>query len=127
MSTLAEIMDGLALLAAPISNNNYAFPPMSVTVPCVVVGYPTDIQYDETMDRGADRFELPVWFLVGQAGTLEVRNAVFDVLTDVASIKGLYDGNHSFGSVRVTEAVIEEVAVGPLTYLGAKFTVEVIV
>jgi hypothetical protein len=126
MSTLADIMDGLASLADPISRNNYPFPPLSVTVPCVVVGYPDSIDYDETFQRGADKFVLPVWFLVGQAGTLEVRNAVFDVLTDVASIKGLYDGNHSFGATRVTDAVIDEVEVGSLTYLGAKFSVEVI-
>lgn len=126
MSALSEIMDGLATLAEPLTPQVYAFPPLSVTPPCVVIGYPTMIDYDETFVRGSDRFELPVWFMVAQAGTLAARDAVFDVMTDVASIKGRFDGNHAFGSVRVTDAAIEEVSVGPIQYLSAKFTVDIV-
>jgi hypothetical protein len=125
-SKMARIMDGLASLCSELADNTYAWPAQSVTIPCVVVGYPTKIDFDLTFRRGGDTVELPVWFVAGPAGRLEVRNLLSDILSDAVSVKAVLDGNHDFGDVRVTDATIEEVNIVGVSYLSVKFDVEVL-
>jgi hypothetical protein len=116
---MSDIMDGLAALAAPLVPQTYAFPVEAVTVPCVVVGYP-DVVYDH------DVWTLPVYFLVGAPDRVEARDALSLILTEAASIKEAFDGAHAWGDVRVTDASIEEVKVSAVSYLAARFNVEVL-
>lgn len=125
---MTATMDGLAALitADSLVSQVYAYPVESVTVPCAVVGYPTEIEFDLTFQRGGDRVELPVWFIVGKTGTKDARDRLSVVLADATSVKDSLDGSQSFGSVRVTDASIEEVTVSGVAYLSARFDVEVL-
>lgn len=124
---LTTTMDGLATLAtnASLATNIYAYPVGSVTVPCIVVGYPTTIDFDTVFARGGDRAVLPVWFVVGKSNTKDARDGLSAILSDASSVKSAFDGNRSFGSVRVTDADIAEITIAAVDYVGVKFTVEV--
>jgi hypothetical protein len=127
-ANLTAVMDGLATLAtaATIAPQVYAYPVEAVTVPCVVVGYPTDITFDVVFGRGGDEMTLPVWVLVGKTGTKDARDRLSTLLGDASSIKSALDGAQSWGDVRVTDAKITEVTVAGVVYLAAEFTVEVV-
>lgn len=124
---LTAIMDGLATLAtnASLAKNVYAYPVESVTVPCVVVGYPTTMDFDTVMARGGDRVEIPVWFVVGKTGTKDARDVLSLILADSSSAKSVFDGNQSFGAVRVTNVAISEITIDSVVYLGAKFNLSI--
>ena len=57
---------------------------------------------------------------------LEQDNVGVAILGDATSIKSAFDGPHTFGDVRVTEATVEEVVVASVAYLGIRFSCEVI-
>lgn len=124
---LGAIMDGVATLlsSSSIAPTVYGWPADSVSVPCAVVGYPTRMEFDTVMGRGGDLVELPVYVLVGRTGTKDSRDALSAILADTSSVKSALDGARSFGSVRVTDATIDEVTVSGLVYLAARFTTEV--
>lgn len=132
-TTLSRVMDGLAALITTeaIVDNVYAWPSPSVSVPCAVVGYPTRIEFDLTFQGGAatqthNTYEIPVWFLVAEASTVAARDALSNILNDAASIKDALDGSQTFGTVRVTDAAVEQVTVNAVTYVGVRFDTEVI-
>ena len=128
IANLTAVMDGLAALAttAAIAPQVYAYPVESATVPCIVVGYPTDIELDVTFQRGGDAVRLPVWYLAGKSNTADTRDRLSTILADASSVKSAFDGAQSFGDVRVTDVGIEEITVAAIAYIAAKFTVEVI-
>jgi hypothetical protein len=128
IANLTAIMDGLADLAtsAGLVENAYAWPADSIAVPCIVVGYPTRTTFDITYQRGGDEMTFPVWAVVGKTTTKDARDRLSTLLGDVSSVKSAFDGLRSFGDVRVTNASIDEIAVGGITYLAALFEVEVI-
>lgn len=125
---MSAVMDGLAELISDegIVENIYPWPADTVAVPCALVGYPTDIEFDLTMGRGSDRAVFPVFFMVGKTSDKSSRNALSLILADATSIKDALDGTHSFGAVRVTDCKVNEVTVGAIAYLAAVFTTEVI-
>jgi hypothetical protein len=129
---MARTMDALAakVLAAGISTNVYAYPAETVQVPCVVVGYPTSIDFDRTFARGSDRAVHPIFFLTGRANTKAARDSLSDVLAAATGIKDTLDGDLTVGdntaAVRVTDGTVEEVTVSGVPYLAARFTVEVL-
>ena len=124
---LAASMDGLAALCvtAAIAPNVYAYPREDVTVPAVIVGYPTAIDFDTVFARGGDRAEIPVWHVVAKTGTKDARDALSAALADASSVKSALDGSQSFGAVRVTDAEISEVTIAGVVYLSVKYTVEI--
>jgi hypothetical protein len=124
MTSLVDVMDGLAGLLTLVPTR-YAWPVESITVPCAVVGYPSRIDFDLTMNRGADTWVVPVWYVVGKTGTEDARNALSDILNEAGSVKALLDGAHTFGDVRVTGAEISELVVTGVSYVAAKFDCEV--
>jgi hypothetical protein len=126
IANLTAVMDGLAGLAAGLAPDVYAWPVDSVSVPCIVVGYPTDIVLDVTFQRGGDEMTVPVWFVVGETSTKDARDRLSTILADASSVKSALDGSQSFGDVRVTDVGIETIEIGAIKYLGAKFDVEVI-
>lgn len=115
---LTDIMAGIAGL---IDGLVYPYPSESVSVPCSVVGYPTEIVFDTPTT-----VTLPVWRLVGGDG-IDARDALSDALADQSSVKEALDGLHAWGDVRVTNAVVEAVSIGAITYPALKFDVEVYV
>lgn len=123
---LTAIMEGLAGRAEGLASNVYDYPAESVTVPCIVVGYPTDIEFDTAFQRGGDRLTVPVWYVVGKGTTKFARDALSVVLAGVASVKSQLDGDTDFGDVRVTDASIDEITIGAVTYIAARFDTEVL-
>jgi PKD repeat protein len=132
-SQLSLVMDGLAGLidtAGFVSQATYAWPSAEVVTPCVLVDFPK-ITFDLTFQGAAatqthNRYEFPVYYLVGEAGTKDVRDALSNILTGQASVKAALDGPHSFGAVRCSDASIAQVAVAASIYVGARFDVEVL-
>lgn len=130
---LASTMDALAakLVASSVAAKRvYAQPEESVAPPCVVIGYPDDIEYDQTFGRGSDRAEFPVWFLVGKVTGKASRDALSAVITGAASVKDVLDGALTVGAnvatVRVTGAKPESIKFGDVEYLSARFDCEVV-
>lgn len=130
-TTLSRVMDGLAALitTAAFVDNVYAWPAPTVSVPCAVVGYPTSIEFDLTFQGSAayqthNTYRIPVWFLVADGETEAARDALSNILSDAASIKTALDGNQTFGTVHVTDAVVEQVIVGAVNYVALRFDTE---
>ena len=125
---LTATMDGIGDLveAAALVPNVYRWPAESVTVPCAVVGYPTAIDLDATFQRGTDRVALPLWLVVGRTTTKDARDALSVLLGAAPSVKATLDGAQSFGDLRVTDAEVSEIVIGGVSYLGLRFTVDVL-
>jgi hypothetical protein len=121
---LSEVMDGLADLID--MRNVYPFPAASITPPCALIGYPENVEFDLTFQRGGDTFLFPVWLIVGTSGTIDTRDTLSGYLSGVTSLKEALDGSHDFGSVRCTDAQISEVTVAGTTYTGIKISTEVV-
>ena len=119
--TIATVMDGLAACVTTVANV-YARPVENVTVPCVLVDYPK-IDYDFVMNYGADRWDVPVLYVVGATST---KDALEDIAATSAVLRLAFNGSSTIGSVRVTEGEIIPVTVGAVTYLGIKMNCEVI-
>jgi hypothetical protein len=125
MTNLSAVMDGLAASLSGLVVNRYAWPVESITVPCVVVGYPSRLDFDMVFARGADTWLVPLWYVVGKTGTKDARDALSDILSEAGSVKALLDGAHTFGDVRVTNVEVTEVTIAAVVYLAAKFDCEV--
>jgi hypothetical protein len=125
---LSNIMDGLAALvtAAAVVKTVYAFPQESVTVPCAIVAYPTNIVFDATFQRGSDTVDIPVFFVVGKVSLKSTRDKLSSILTGVGSIKTALDGAHSFGDVRCTDATPELITIAAIDYMALRFDTEVL-
>jgi len=128
-ATLTEVMDGLAALATTAlgtSTNVYAYPVEAISVPCVVVGYPTVIDFDPTYGGGI-AWSLPVWHVVGKVTTKSARDDLSDI---VGTLRTALNAAHTFGAaasdVRCEDGEIATMAVGGVEYLALKYTVHVI-
>ena len=122
---LAATMDGLAARAATVVETVYPWPVEAVTVPCVLVDYPTGIDIAITDQRG-DHVVVPVYFLVGQTGTKDARDALSAALTGAGDLVDAMSGIYSYGDVDVGSASIARIEIGGVTYLGLKFIVDVL-
>jgi hypothetical protein len=122
---MAAAMDGMATAMAALAGNVYAWPAPSVTVPCIVVGGPTEIEFDMAMARGADRYVFPVWYVVGLTSNHDDWYALSAILEDTSSVKSALDGEHTWGDCRVTGGEVAELTIGAVTYLAAKFDAEI--
>jgi hypothetical protein len=128
---MAGTMDALAAkVPTTAAYRVFAWPVEDVTPPCVVVGYPTSIDFDLTMDRGSDMAVFPVWYVVGKVAGKQARDALSAIITGAAGIKNALDGPLTVGSstadVRVTDCTPETITVAAVPYLAARFDCEVI-
>lgn len=124
-ANLDDIMDGLAT-ASGVSPA-YAFPVQSITPPCILVDFPSAIDFDQTFQRGSDRLVVPVWYIVGQPimGT-GIRSALSDALAGAGSVKDALDGVYAFGSVWAQRGAIQRITVSGVEYIGIRFDCEVL-
>jgi|WetSurMetagenome_2_1015567.scaffolds.fasta_scaffold419962_2 hypothetical protein len=121
MRALASVIDTAGLVAQV-----YDFPVENITVPCVVIGYPTTWDFDMVMGSvGVGTAVFPLWFVIGKTNTEDGRNLLSDVMSQAGSIKDLIDACTAY-DVRVTEATVTEMTVGGVPYLAAKFDCEVL-
>lgn len=129
---LAGTMDALALklTTASVSARVFAYPIDDAPIPAVVVGYPEDIEFDQTFGRGSDKAVFPLYFLVGEVTGKASRDALSAILTGATAVKNSLDGPLTVGAntatVRVTECRPESVRLGTVVYLSATFDCEVI-
>ena len=127
---LDATMDAIAATAVSggATTRAYAIPEDNVEVPCMVVGYPDEINYDMTFRDGSDEATFPVWFLVGLVVDRAARKSLSDIIGSAPSIKAALDGN--LGGVvqtaRVERVRIETATVGSVQYLAARFDLNVV-
>lgn len=130
---LAAVMDAIAVnLSAVTGLRCYGWPTDNVAPPAGIVGYPADIEFDLTFQRGSDRATFPVWVLVGKAYDRASRDLVAAYIAGVDDVKEALDGDlpvdmtPTVQSCRVTDCRIEVVPVGGVDYLAARFELDVI-
>lgn len=104
----------------------------SVSPPAAIVALPSEVEYDVTMGRGADRVVIPVTILVGKVSDRASRDQLAQYVAGAGalSVKAAIEGTDpTLGgvaqTVRVTSARIDVVTIAAIDYLGASFDVEV--
>lgn len=124
---LTAVMDGIGaqLTAWGGVRNVYPYPVPAVVTPCALVDFPTRIELSTTFGRGSDTVELPVLLLVDRSYTPEARDALSALIDGAPDAVAAIEGAHAWGSARVVDAEVVPVAVGAITYLGLKLSVEV--
>ena len=125
-----EIKNNLANIT---SLSVFGFVPDSIQPPTAVVGVMDSIDYDASMQRGADRYEIPVYVYVGRVDAQDSQETLdgFLASSGASSIKAQIESdttlNSQAQSVRVTSAGNYGVYnINNIDYLGVEFIVEVI-
>lgn len=130
---LSTVMDAIAsaILSGGAAPRAVAWPEESIDVPCAVVGYPEDIDFDVTfqtdLTHGADEATFPVWFVVGEVTGKASRDALSANIAGATSVKALLDGTLS-GAVQICNVARcrpDQVTIGGITYLAARYDLEV--
>jgi hypothetical protein len=132
LSDLGAVMCAMgdALEAAGVASGRvFCYPPDSVNAPATVVGYPTTIEFDSTMQRGADRLLIPVYYVTGRTSDAAAQQLIAGVITGAAGIKDVLDGNlgGAVDTLRVQDMRVVRVDLAGVEYLSAVFTAEVFV
>ncbi|GHF30807.1 MULTISPECIES: hypothetical protein [Actinomycetes] len=128
---IATVMDEMGAALATIAGLNvFPFSANRITPPAVIVGWPDPLTYDATLQRGKDRFTLPLYVVVGKVEARSARDRLAVYLDGAAagSVKAALE-RHTFttcDSVRVTEVRVDAVTVAGVEYLGAIFQTDVI-
>jgi hypothetical protein len=125
-----EIKNNLANIT---SLSVYGYVPDFVEPPTAVVGVMDSIDYDTSLQRGADRYEIPVYLYVGRVDAQDSQETLDGYLasTGASSVKAQIESdvtlNSQAQSVRVTSASNYGVYnINNIDYLGVEFIVEVI-
>lgn len=125
LSALATQLDTISGLRV------YDYQIGSVAVPAAIVGFPTEIEYDLSANRGQDHMELEVAVLAGKVSdrtAMDVLSAYVDG-SGSASVKQVLEANNrtytAFSRVRVRSCSIEMVSVGAVEYLAAIFMLDI--
>ena len=123
---LALIMDELAAAGRTVVNRVFAYPTSKVEPPALVVAWPELVEYDQTYQRGLDKYMIPVFLVLGESGTQQgKRDQAAEWLS--GSVKRALDsGAYSDGaSVTVKTGEVDFLTVTGVEYLCFKFMVEV--
>ncbi|QDP46752.1 MAG: hypothetical protein Tp156SUR915002_42 [Prokaryotic dsDNA virus sp.] len=134
MASLTSIRNGIgsnltAITTITVSN----FVPDSIEPPTAVVGVVDLIEFDTTIQRGADRYEIPVFIYVSRVDAQDSQETLDSFLasTGSSSIKAKIESDTTLGgacqSLRVVEAKdVGVYNVNNIDYLGVEFMIEVI-
>lgn len=128
---LAGTMDALAakIRASSVGSHDrvYAWPTKGIAAPCWVVGYPSELTFDMTFQRGSDTATFPIWYIAGTLDQESSRTALSGVIAGAVGVKNAIDGDlvATGGEARVTNCTIEPVNVGSGELLAARFDTEV--
>lgn len=125
-----EIKNNLANIT---SLSVYGYVPDFIEPPTAVVGVMEAIDYDASMQRGADRYEIPVYLYVSRVDAQDSQDTLDGYLASsgASSIKAQIESDSTLNgeaqSVRVTSASNYGVYnINNISYLGVEFIVEVI-
>ena len=127
---MAGIMDALAgATPSAITTRTYAHPVGSLVPPAVVVGYPTDLEYDAVFGRGADIVTFPVFYVCGMVDDANARDLVSAVISGTNEIKAAIEGNATLytkvDTARVKSATFQSISIGAVEMIAVRFDVEV--
>jgi|TARA_R100001463_G_scaffold9738_2_gene29082 hypothetical protein len=134
MASLSSIRSGLSTRLATISGLSvYAFVPDSIEPPTAVVGVMSSVDYDSTMSRGSDSYEIPLYLYVSRVDAELSQDSLDEFLagSGSSSIKQAIEGDSTLGGVVSSARVVEASNYGVYTinsidYLGVEFSVEII-
>lgn len=120
MAAIGTALDGITTL------NVFAYIPDSVTPPAAAVGYPDELTYDNTMQRGTDRATFPITVVVGivhDESTVAAASAYMaGDGTVTTSVKAAVDAIGP--GVRVTRALTMPLVYSGVEFLGVQFEVD---
>lgn len=134
MANLTNIRDEIKNNLANISALSViSFVPDSIEPPTAVVGVMETIEYDQSLQRGADRYEIPIYLYVSRVDAQDSQETLdgFLASTGANSVKAQVESdttlNSQAQSVRVISAGNYGVYnINNINYLGVEFIVEVI-
>lgn len=134
MASLSSIRSGLSTRLATISGLSvYSFVPDSIEPPTAVVGVMSSVDYDSTMSRGSDSYEIPLYLYVSRVDAELSQDSLDEFLagSGSSSIKQAIEGDVTLGGVVSSARVVEASNYGVYTinsidYLGVEFSVEII-
>lgn len=134
MASLTSIRQGIGTALANISALIvFNFVPDSIEPPTAVVGVVDNVEYDSTMQRGADKYEIPIFLYVSRVDAQDSQETLDSFLASTGSnsVKVAVESDITLGGVAQSVRVIEAdnygvYTINNLDYLGVEFTVEVI-
>jgi hypothetical protein len=134
MASLSSIRSGLSTRLATISGLSvYSYVPDSIEPPTAVVGVMSSVDYDSTMSRGSDSYEIPLYLYVSRVDAELSQDSLDEFLagSGSSSIKQAVEGDSTLGGVVSSARVVEASNYGVYTinsidYLGVEFSVEII-
>lgn len=128
-------MDGIAAYAVSqgVTTRAYGYPIPDPTPPCLIVGYPTKLDFDFTFHAagtaGVVEATFPLWFVVGLVVDKSSRDALSAIITGATGIKNLLDGSMGgtfLQTARVVDCKIQTTTIAATEYLAALFDLDVI-
>lgn len=127
---LADVMDEVATALEATGLRVTAYPADRVTPPAATIGYPTTLDYDATMTRGADVMVLPVMVIIARVDVRTARDALAQYAdgSGAESVKQVLEA-HTYtacDSVRVQSAEFGQVTIAGVDYLSGIWNVHVI-
>ena len=134
MASLTSIRNGIGANLESISSLMiYKYVPDSVEPPTAIIGVVESIEYDTTIARGADTYNIPIFLYVSRVDAQDSQETLDSYLASSgsSSIKAQVESDQTLGgyaqSCRVVEADNYGVyTVNNIDYLGVEFGVEVI-
>ena len=134
MASLSSIRTGLSTRLATISGLSvYSYVPDSIEPPTAGVGVMSSVDYDSTMSRGSDMYEIPLYLYVSRVDAELSQDSLDEFLagSGSSSIKQAIEGDTTLGGVVSSARVVEASNYGVYTinsidYLGVEFSVEII-
>src|ERR1700694_2858983 len=92
---LDVVMDGIATAAAAVgvTPRNYGYPIVNPSPPCMIVGYPTRLDYDFTFKNAAIDADFPLWYVVSEVYDKGARTLLAPIISGAGSIKNQIEAN----------------------------------
>lgn len=124
------VMSELARICKTVGLRAYPFLADSVSAPAVIVDFPEEVSYDQTMGRGVDRMAISVWVVATRSdvstGTTQLSGYMQGV--GATSVKQVIEtaSSEAWDVVRVESAEFSPIDIGGTSYLGAKFTLDIV-
>jgi hypothetical protein len=125
---LGAVMDAIAeTLTENVTVRVYPWPTDSPQIPCVVIGYPEEIDFDATFNRGSDKATFPLYYMAGKVSDRTARDQLSDIITGATGFKDALDGDldGAVNSAYVVNCKIQELSVNGVNYLTARFDLEI--
>ena len=134
MASLTSIRNGIATNLGNITSLFvYGYVPDSIEPPTAIVGVVESVEYDTSMARGADTYEIPVLLYVSRVDAQDSQETLDTYLasTGANSIKAQIESDQTLSGSAMSCRVVEASNYGVYTindieYLGVEFEVSVV-